>query len=521
MRTNRENLPGLRAGEQPVVEAVSAEPIVAETFAGRVHVEWATDAMVTPLGQLPFFIEYLKQGGLFDGWVADCPLHYTSPNAPNKRDVLGTVLLSVLAGHRRYAHITTLRCDPVNPPLLGMERAVSEDAVRRAFDKIEERAGVEWLQEHLDYCTRPLLTEPWVLDIDTTVKPLYGHQEGALVSYNPHKPGRPSHSYHSYMLANLRLVLAVEVAPGNEHTSKHSAPGLWELLDRLAAPLKPALIRGDANFGNEPVMREAEQRGQPYLFKLRLTKGVKRAIERAMGEQDWQDAGAGWQGKDGKLRLLGWSRHRRVVILRRRIERSLALTERDAGGQLRLGFAEIDGGREVWEYAVLVTSLASEILTIGQLYRDRADCENSFDELKNHWGWGGFTTRDLKRCRLMARCVALAFNWWNLFVRLADPDHHREAITSRPLLLEAVGRQTHHAGRTTLTITSSHGEHDRARRALTGIAAFFAELRKSAEQLTALERWYRILSRALVKYLRGRQLVPPRLLQPAGAASYG
>jgi hypothetical protein len=24
-----------------------------------------------------------------------------------------------------------------------------------------------------------------------------------------------------------------------------------------------------------------------------------------------------------------------------------------------------------------------------------ADCENAFDELKNHWGWGGFTTHDL------------------------------------------------------------------------------------------------------------------------------
>ena len=32
-------------------------------------------------------------------------------------------------------------------------------------------------------------------------------------------------------------------------------------------------------------------------------------------------------------------------------------------------------------------SLDSEILTIGQLYRDRADCENSFDKLKNQWGW--------------------------------------------------------------------------------------------------------------------------------------
>ncbi|MBV9529881.1 MAG: hypothetical protein JO283_02095 [Bradyrhizobium sp.] len=72
-------------------------------------------------------------------------------------------------------------------------------------------------------------------------------------------------------------------------------------------------------------------------------------------------------------------------------------------------------------------------------------------------------TRDLKRCRLMAGCVALVFNWWNLFVRLADPNHHREAITSRPLLLEVIGRQTSHAGRTTVTVTNSHGEHNRAR----------------------------------------------------------
>jgi len=54
-------------------------------------------------------------------------------------------MLSVLAGHRRYAHITTLRRDPVNPPLLGMDEVVSEDALRRGFDKIEESAGLAWL----------------------------------------------------------------------------------------------------------------------------------------------------------------------------------------------------------------------------------------------------------------------------------------------------------------------------------------------------------------------------------------
>jgi hypothetical protein len=244
MSKKRGDLPGLRTGEQPVVERVSAGPVVTDTFAGRIHVEWDGGATVTALGQLPFFIEYLKQGGLFDGFVADCPLHYVSPNAPTKRDVLGTVMLSVLAGHWRYAHMTALRCDPVNPALLGMKEVVSGDAVRRGLDKIEEGAGMAWLQGHFDYTTRPLLSEP------------YGHQEGAVVSYNPHKPSRPSHSYRCYMMGNLRLVLAV-------------------YLDGLSAELRPWLIRGDVGFGNEPVMREAERRRQPYLFKLRLTKGVR------------------------------------------------------------------------------------------------------------------------------------------------------------------------------------------------------------------------------------------------------
>ncbi len=44
------------------------------------------------------------------------------------------------------------------------------------------------------------------MDTDSTVKLLYGHQEGAVLGYNPKKPGRPSHVYHTYTLAGLRLV---------------------------------------------------------------------------------------------------------------------------------------------------------------------------------------------------------------------------------------------------------------------------------------------------------------------------
>ena len=171
-----------------------------------------------------------------------------------------------------------------------MNKIVSEDAVRRAFAAIDEDDGAVWLRRHLDYCTAPLLAEPWILDIDTTVKPLYGHQEGAVIGYNPKKPGRPSHSYHTYSMAGVRLVLDVDVVAGNEHTSKHFAPGLWALLDRIPRDLWPSLLRGDCGFGNEPIMREAEQRGLAYLFKLRLLLLTgARVNEVLQARWDWVD----------------------------------------------------------------------------------------------------------------------------------------------------------------------------------------------------------------------------------------
>ncbi len=44
-------------------------------------------------------------------------------------------------------------------------------------------------------------------------------------------------------------------------------------------------------------MREAEARGLPYLFKLRLTANVKRMIEKLAGAREWVCAGQGFEAK--------------------------------------------------------------------------------------------------------------------------------------------------------------------------------------------------------------------------------
>lgn len=344
-----------------MIESANPPRIGVDTYAGKVHVEWDPQAAVTPFGQLPFFIEFLKVSGLYDAFVASCPLSYTSPNAPSKRDLLGTIVMSILAGHHRYAHINAIRFDSVNPELLGMKKVVSEDAVRRALTAMDEEAGIAWLDGELRNATDAALsTAAWILDTDTTVKCLYGGQEGAVVGYNPTKPGRPSHNDHTCFIGATRLALTVEVNHGNQHTAKQVMPSLWRYYDSLPDDRKPALIRADLFLGNESFLAEAENRGAHYLTKLRLTANVKRLIKKLLREAEWVNAGDGFEGCKASLRLMGWSRHRRVIVIRRLLQGEIALTEHP--DQSDLAFIDTAETVKRYEYAVLVTSLPHEVL---------------------------------------------------------------------------------------------------------------------------------------------------------------
>jgi hypothetical protein len=193
----------------------------------------------------------------------------------------------------------------------------------------------------------------------------------------------------------------------------------------------------------------------------------------------------------------------------------MALAAQDDSGQQVLAFIEADrkAGKEItgYEYAVLVTNTDYELLSLGQLYRDRADAENAFDELKNQWGWGGFTTQDLARCQLSAQAVALIYNWWSLFVRLANPEARREAITSRPWLMSSVGRRTEHAGQTTISLTGLHAHFDQARAALMRVSAQLQDwATQTAEQLQPRFVWIMICE-YLKQKLAG--IGPPRSLR--------
>jgi hypothetical protein len=90
------------------------------------------------------------------------------------------------------------------------------------------------------------------------------------------------------------------------------------------------------------------------------------------------------------------------------------------------------------------------------------------------------------------------------------------------LLLNAPARRIDHARQRRLLISHQHAEANWVERASRNLAALLHGLRLTAEPLTPLLRWYRILSRAMRKYLHGRSRSRPircrRRTEPAAAA---
>lgn len=502
------------------LKAPAAWPV--DTPGGRFYAEWDADTPVTRDGQLVFFFQFLQAGGRWRQFMDRCPLRYTGNRGSGAGNVMGTLLLSILNGQWRYAHINSVRGDGINPALLGMGRTVSEDAVRAALRRMDADAGLAWLRGEVLDTIAPALELPWVLDIDTTVKPLYGHQQGAQTGYNPHKPGRPSHVYHSYFVAGLRMSLGVEVQSGKEQAAARGLPGLWATLQELPRSRWPTFARGDCAYGNEVVLREFEAQGLPCLFKLKHTLKVKTLVQSCLRQSGgWSRAGEGWEVAEAELQLTGWSRSRRVVLVREAPARAPV----GAQARRRRDHLELPGARDAdwhgtpapWSgrIAVLVTSLdpkAYPAAAIARLYRERADAENAFDELKNQWGWSGYTTRELGSCRLTANLIALIYNWWSLYVRFYDEEHHREAITSRPALMQGVARQVCSGGRRSVKVSLQHEKAAAIARAVTLISRQLHAFHRIAERWTIAQRWACLLTRLFRRWLGGKWLpgVPPQ-----------
>jgi hypothetical protein len=332
------------------------------------------------------------------------------------------------------------------------------------------------------------LPERFIADWDSTVNTRYGHQEDAAVGYNPHKRGRKSHHPLICVAARTRLCLHLEWRPGDTVSATDWQPAMEKLWSHPTIRERLWLNRGDVGFGQEAILAWHGQAGEKrpkYLFKLSLTTNVRRAIANVPWPM-WEDAPTlGCQQiAETTVRLHGWSRERRVVIVR--TLKPVNPTPQD----------------EFWDtpeddVAVNVTNLEKDEAKpeqIALLYAKRTDTENVFDELKNQWGFRGYCSRRAVLTELAARLVLLTYNLWSLFTRPMGltPGHHSEAVKSRRdfLFLAAQVVESGQQRVVKLAVKAEWWETLKARyeRLRTGLAATAPQLEAAGQTLRWLAR---------------------------------
>jgi hypothetical protein len=197
------------------------------------------------------------------------------------------------------------------------------------------------------------------VDVDGLPVEVHGHQEGS--AYNGHYGVR---MYHPIVasLAETGDLLDVRLREGNVHSANGALEFIEQLLERVEKEVcEVAAVRLDAGFPEEKLLRKLEERGTPYVARVRNTSVLKKeaAVPRFIHSGLPEEPGTFLY--EGEYQAQGWSRPRRVVLVVQQTEGELF-------------------PNTFW----LVTSWTKEQMPAEKLlahYRERGTAEGHFGEL--------------------------------------------------------------------------------------------------------------------------------------------
>ena len=322
------------------------------------------------------------------------------------------VITASLCGISRLSNISIFTSDILVKTLLGLPKGINKDVISARFKALGED-GARRLEELNGQRMRRLVNKldvnQLVLDADSTVKTVYGNQDGAQVGYNPHKRG--AKSYHPLLLftSNTKVVINSWLRPGSSYTSN----GITEFLKQSSGYLSDSeniFFRADSGFFAGSLFDWLEEQGWDYLIKVKL-KGLKDLLEK----QNWTPLAAHqgiWVCEFSHC-CKKWIKPRQFKAVRRikKYEEKtfFGKTERVP----------------VYEYACYCTNKNLDAWSAHESYKQRSTSENWIDQVKNQLMAGMTLTKDFWANDILWQLSVLAYNL-SLMMRLKTDKYHRQ-----------------------------------------------------------------------------------------------
>jgi len=339
---------------------------------------------------------------------------------------------SLLRSNGTFQHVTGLPGFP-NPQTL---RRFLRNAPAQFHEQLH-RVNDRLLQRFIHL---PEHRSRLVFDLDSTVVPAFGHQEGAEVGYNPRYRGKRSYDPVLCVEANSSFLWDVELRRGDAGTWAGSEALLASCFLSSPSDIREFRVRADAGFGYGPVLDMLEVRPTAqYAVVARMIPSLKRTL----GGLHYEQMNSLWEIAEFEHHPHDWPHARRCLVARRPTQQS------DPEPTLFV--------MKRYAYRAWHTNLPLKPAGVWHFYDGRAGMERRIREIREDYALTKIPTRAFEANALYLEVVRLAYNLVTAFQRTCLPEEWQSLTLSklRHRLFWLPGELTRPQNRPTLRLVNS------------------------------------------------------------------
>jgi hypothetical protein len=339
---------------------------------------------------------------------------------------------SLLNSNGSFQYLTGLQSFP-NPQTLRRFLLNAPDQLRKQLHIANDRLLQRFI--HL-----PEHRSRLIFDLDSTVVPSFGRQEGAEVGYNPRYRGKRSYDPLLCVEANSAFLWDIELRRGKAGTWAGSEELLACCFHSTPSDIRELRVRADAGFGYGPVLDMLEVRFAQYSVVARMMPSLKRALKGLRYEQ----MNSSWEIAEFEHRPHDWSHARRCIVARKRIEES------DPEPTLFT--------LERYAYRAWHTNLPLTPAGVWYFYDGRAAMERRIREIREDYTLTKIPTHAFAANALYLEVIRLAYNLVSAFQRTCLPEEWQSLTLNklRHRLFWLPGQLTRPENRPTLRFANSY-----------------------------------------------------------------
>jgi len=319
-----------------------------------------------------------------------------------EKHILSCLALEFIGGEK-INRIKLLQKDPLLKKVFGLNVTNPENISRflKKFD-FESTAKMELVNMTLaKKAIKKAKLKHITVDIDSSVKNVEGHQEGAEKGYNPENKGNKCYNIQFAFCEEIKVFVGGYLRSGDTNTCNGAEELVKSIVSMLGDSVDEITFRFDSGYFSEKIVETIESLSQKYVIRA---KGYSTLVSKLRKQKDsiiWQNYKNGKETAVISTKPNNWEKERQFIVSREKDENLITLP-----------IDSFDG----YDYYFFVTNQETWTATdVVWFYEKRGNSENHIKESKYDFSVKSITLNSFWGNQALFQLQMMAYNILILF----------------------------------------------------------------------------------------------------------